>query len=125
MNKLVLLSFVVMILSFSTIASEVKTFINPVEQSGTGLYFSLRSDFEGVCKNLGYDHLLKGSVFHAMRTYKKDNFEPIFIAGDHQTWHWKTIAEHSTAIIVDDDGTPIKEVYSRYISSITCIKNAP
>jgi hypothetical protein len=80
---------------------------------------STRSDVNGVCLLLGYDSGIDGTKVPFMQTIEQP--------GKRTRWSIQSgiqidIAPKADALVVDADGKIVRQVYSKQLSEVKCIK---
>jgi hypothetical protein len=81
-----------------------------------GFPFSIRSDKDGICKFMGFDEAVPGSV--KVLKQRADKYRFGFFVGEAN----RETAVYQPSPVMDENGTVKKEVFSRMIDEMKCIK---
>jgi hypothetical protein len=83
---------------------------------------SIRSDVNGVCVLLGYDSGIEGTKIAVTETQTRKARHTRWDFGGVMNAYTVEVATKADALVIDASGNVVKQVYSRQLSSLKCVK---
>lgn len=99
--------------------------VQGAQNLGLDLPISTRSDVSGVCKLLGYDSGIDGTKLAVTETQTRKARHTRWDFGGVMSAYTVEVATKAESFVVDANGTIVKQVYSRQLLSLKCLKQVP
>ncbi len=101
---------------------EMVDVVRGAQQFGVEMPISYRSDVNGVCAFLGYDSGIEGTKVAVTEIKTVPVRKNRWDVGGSISSYTVEVESKADALVVDAKGTLVKQVYSRLLSQVKCLK---